>query len=146
MLCPSFSSRQAIHRQRRTGNNPIARTKFAWEPWMARRRTYRMTAYLIHVKPIAERWGMLLVCAVLLTACAAPTSPQREGAAPQEGQSRATGRTKTLTVGITSTVQAFSIAGGTTTTGGWQSLNEIHTSALVTSDAQSRTPVARLAE
>ncbi|HZT07570.1 MAG TPA: ABC transporter substrate-binding protein [Chloroflexota bacterium] len=55
-------------------------------------------------------------------------------------------RVKTLTVGITSTVRAFGLAGTTTTAGGWMSAGELHSQGLVTSDTSSRTPVGRLAE
>jgi peptide/nickel transport system substrate-binding protein len=94
------------------------------------------------------RLSALLLCLALLTACAAPPTTDRPAAGTSENSSRPSGprQTKTLTIGITSTITAFAMAGGTTTAGGWQSLNEIHSNALVTSDAQSRAPVGRLAE
>jgi ABC-type transport system substrate-binding protein len=39
----------------------------------------------------------------------------------------------------------MSVMGATTTSGGWQSLNEIHSNGLVTSDTHSRRPIPRLA-
>src|SRR5205085_291266 len=50
------------------------------------------------------------------------------------------------TVGITSTVQAIGLAGSSSPTGGWIALTERHSDGLVTSDANSRKPVGRLAE
>jgi peptide/nickel transport system substrate-binding protein len=63
----------------------------------------------------------------------------------QPGEARS-GAPKSVTIGITSAVEAFANMGGTTTVGGWISTSEIHSNALVTSDRQTRRPVARLAE
>ena len=80
---------------------------------------------------------------LLITACAGPAAPgDRQPGAPAEGPRR----TKTLTIGVTSGVDAMSNVGGTTTTGGWVSVSEVHSDALVTSDYQTRKPVGRLAE
>src|SRR5262249_22467563 len=51
---------------------------------------------------------------------------------------------KTITVGFSSSVLAMSVMGATTTSGGWQSLNEIHSNGLVTSDLHTRKPIPRL--
>lgn len=49
-------------------------------------------------------------------------------------------------MGITSAVPALSIVSFGTPAGGWSSLTEVHSEGLVTSDANSRAPVGRLAE
>lgn len=80
---------------------------------------------------------------LLITACAGPAAPgDRQAGTPAEEPRR----TKTLTIGVTSGVDAISNMGGTTTTGGWVSTSEVHSDALVTSDYQTRRPVGRLAE
>jgi len=87
------------------------------------------------------RWlGLLLAAA----ACAGPmpttNEPATDPASPHEP-------TKSLTVGITGTVPAMSLAVATgTPTGGWMAMTELHTDGLVTADADSRTPVGRLAD
>src|SRR5438876_502492 len=92
---------------------------------------------------ILRRAGWLGLLAVILTACAGPSpsaqQPVNDGAAPA--------RQKSLTIGITSSVPAMSLAVATgTPTGGWMALMELHTDGLVTADGNSRTPVGRLAE
>jgi peptide/nickel transport system substrate-binding protein len=54
-------------------------------------------------------------------------------------------RAKTLTVGISNDVDALSIMGSSTTSGGWQSLNELHSHGLVTADRDIQRPSPRLA-
>src|SRR5438093_9271326 len=78
----------------------------------------------------------------LLTACAGPAAP----GGGNQGQSPSTSPPKTLIIGVTSTVHAFALAGTTTTAGGWLSTSELHSEGLITADAQTRTPVGRLAE
>lgn len=85
--------------------------------------------------------GALSLLTVVLAACQPSAAP---GAALE--QRGAPGRTKSVTVGVTSGVEAFANMGGTTTVGGWISTSEVHSSALVTSDYQTRKPVGRLAE
>lgn len=86
-----------------------------------------------------------LLLALVIVGCAAPARP-----AGQAGDSlRETSnprKTKSLTLAITSGVQAMSVMGNTTTAGGWQTMNEIHSNGLVTSDVTSRRPIGRLAE
>jgi peptide/nickel transport system substrate-binding protein len=87
--------------------------------------------------------GCLGLLVLLVTACAGP-SPAGTQLAP-EAVTQAP--RKSLTIGITSTVPAMSLAVATgTPTGGWMAMTELHTDGLVTSDANSRTPVGRLAE
>jgi peptide/nickel transport system substrate-binding protein len=89
---------------------------------------------------------LLILLAVTTVACAGPTAP-----APSSGTSNASGQqpaprsgTKTITIGFTAGVNAMAIMGATTTSGGWQSLNEIHSNGLITSDANNRRPIPRL--
>lgn len=88
----------------------------------------------------------LLPLLFLLAACAAPNpvAPSPGGAPGSAADGPR--RTRTITIGVTSGVDAMSNMGGTTTTGGWISLSEVHSNALVTADFQTRTPVGRLAE
>jgi peptide/nickel transport system substrate-binding protein len=88
--------------------------------------------------------GLLVVMSMVLGACAPSSAPANR--ASDESQPVARQAPKSLTVGITSTVQAFAMAGTTTTAGGWMSAGEIHSQGLVTSDATNRAPVGRLAE
>jgi peptide/nickel transport system substrate-binding protein len=84
--------------------------------------------------------GML---ALVLMGCARPaetTSPT----APTPEPSIA--KPKSITVGITSTIQAISLAGSQSPTGGWMALTELHSEGLITADVKSRQPVGRLAE
>ena len=90
-----------------------------------------------------SRAGWLGLLVVILTACAGPLPSAQE---PVNGEA-APARPKSLTIGITSSVPAMSLAVATgTPTGGWMALMELHTDGLVTSDANSRSPVGRLAE
>src|SRR5437763_971504 len=85
---------------------------------------------------------------VLLSGCAAPQSSTSSGPGPQGGgttSARPAGQAKTLTVAVTNNVDAMAIVGSSTTSGGWQSLNELHSQGLVTADRQVQTPVPRLA-
>ncbi|MPZ14879.1 MAG: hypothetical protein GEU73_10745 [Chloroflexi bacterium] len=90
--------------------------------------------------------GLPIVLTVILVACVAP-SPATPGSGATGGQApgRQPGALKTITLGFTAGVQAMSIMGSGTTSGGWQSLNEIHSNGLVTSDVNSRRPIPRLA-
>ncbi len=85
-------------------------------------------------------WLVAVVAALILTSCApgGSTSTGPQGGTPE--------RQKAVTIGVSSAVDAMSNMGGTTTVGGWVSLSELHSSALVTSDEQTRRPVGRLAE
>src|SRR5258706_15167739 len=87
------------------------------------------------VVPIA-----LASISMILAACApgGATSPS-QSTSPQPA------RSKTLTIGISNAVDAFSIMGSSTTSGGWQSMNELHSDGLVTADRQVQRPIPRLA-
>ena len=98
---------------------------------------------------VSTRTACALVAAVvLISACAGPASaPQgtSEGrTAP--GAPAAPQRTKALTIGVTGSVHALSIAGGSSPVGGWVALTEMHTDGLVTADTSVHRPVSRLAE
>ncbi len=70
----------------------------------------------------------------------------RGGGSGSDSSASAPRQTKSITVGITSTVQAFGLAGTTTTAGGWMSAGELHSQGLMTSDVNTRAPVGRLAD
>jgi len=76
---------------------------------------------------------------VLATSCGAP-SPLPETAAQTRPKSQTT-----ITIGIANSVDALSVMGSSTTSGGWQSLNEIHSQGLVTADREVARPIPRLA-
>lgn len=88
--------------------------------------------------------SMVLGLGVLVASCGPSARPSTDGQSTPSGSGPR--RTKTLTIGVTSGVDAMSNMGGTTTTGGWVSVSEVHSNALVTSDLQTRRPVGRLAE
>lgn len=83
----------------------------------------------------------ILICALTLSACA-PGTPSPQGERP--AAPRAAGP-KTLTLAISNTVEALSIIGSSTTSGGWQSVNELHSDGLVTADREVQRPVPRVA-
>ncbi len=96
-------------------------------------------------RPITQLFALAAGLTMIVSACAPVTPPStRQGADSPPGS--APRQTKSLTIGITSTVQAFALGGTTTTAGGWMSANEIHSQGLITADANSHVPVARLAE
>ncbi len=90
---------------------------------------------------------LLVALLVAVAACSAPTpsQPTRQQQ-PNAPQAQGPRTTKSLTLGITSGVQAMSVLGAPTTSGGWHSLNEVHSNGLITSDVGSRRAVGRLAE
>ncbi len=93
----------------------------------------------------SSRLVLCFAVAVVVAACApqsAPTASSRGGSAPA-AQPR---QTKTVSVAILGDVQGMAITGDSTTAGGWQTINELHTSGLITSDVNSRKPIGRLAE
>lgn len=90
--------------------------------------------------------GPLVLLGLVVAACAQPTAPSITRGSGDAAPGAAPRPTKALTIGITSTVHAFAMAGTTTTAGGWMSANELHSQGLVTSDVTTRTPVGRLAE
>ncbi|MPZ13682.1 MAG: hypothetical protein GEU73_04545 [Chloroflexi bacterium] len=85
---------------------------------------------------------LALIIGLVLIACGAP-APSGPGGARQGTEQP--GRTKAVTIGITSAVEAMAIMGGTTTVGGWVSVSEVHSNGLVTSEVSSRNLVGRLA-
>jgi len=97
---------------------------------------------------MSTRIGLFIVMAVLLSACAGPTStsPSPQTGDGQTGQSAAPARPKSLTIGVTGSVPAVSIAGGSSPVGGWVALTEMHTDGLITAEANAHKPIGRLAE
>jgi peptide/nickel transport system substrate-binding protein len=81
------------------------------------------------------------MCALVLGACAAP-APTADVA---ERSQRQAGRVKTLTLGTTTTVKALGPVSEGTPTGGWGSIEEVYSDALI-STANSFTLIGRLAE
>src|SRR5437870_5473039 len=90
-------------------------------------------------------WLGILTLITMGCAGPAPSAP-RQVPQPTSAAAPSTDRTRSITVGITSTVPAMSIVTFGTPAGGWPALTEVHSEALVTSDTNSRTPVGRLAE
>src|SRR4051794_35999505 len=87
---------------------------------------------------------MILLLTMLLVACGPTPAPQGNNSSnPQAPANRSSGQ-KTITVGISGTIEALSIMGSSTTSGGWQSLNELHSQGLITSDRDQQRPVPRL--
>jgi peptide/nickel transport system substrate-binding protein len=90
-------------------------------------------------------FGSLLVvalCALFVGACAPqPQAPSQPG----EAAPRPPARTKTLTLGTTTTVKALGMISEGTPTGGWGSIEEVYSDALVTTGQDFRL-VGRLAE
>lgn len=93
------------------------------------------------MKPL--RLPLILLLAMLLAACGGPAGPAASGRS--EGRP-APQRTKSITIGVTGGVQAMSVVGSSTTSGGWHSVNDVHSSGLTTTDFKSRRVVGRLAE
>ncbi|MBM2809432.1 MAG: hypothetical protein HW416_191 [Chloroflexi bacterium] len=80
-----------------------------------------------------------------LMACA-PAQPSISIApADSPGTSSSPTRTKSIVVGVSNAVDALSIMGSSTTSGGWQSLNELHSQGLVTADRNVQRPIPRVA-
>src|SRR5436305_9140410 len=87
---------------------------------------------------------LVLAFLVALAACAPSNNgPARTGQDASESQ-RPSGSKKVLNMGISTIVDAFSIAGSSTTGGGGLGYIEIHSQALFTSDKTSGRPVPRL--
>src|SRR5436309_11031090 len=88
--------------------------------------------------------AMMALGSVFLSACAtAGPARQSDG---QRRQDSAPRRTKTLNLGVTGGVQAMSLAGANTPTGGWVAITELHSEGLVNSEVDSHKPIGRLAE
>jgi peptide/nickel transport system substrate-binding protein len=97
---------------------------------------------------LVARSGFLIALVVIVTACTAP-APAPGGNSPAGGQAPAPAASrgpKTITIGVTAPVQAMGVFGNQTTAGGWYSTAEVHSDGLITSEAQTRNPMGRLAE
>src|SRR4030095_11409852 len=84
----------------------------------------------------------LVLCSVGVPACAPPGASTVTTGERSSGQPA---RTKTLTLGITTTVKALGMISEATPTGGWGSIEEIYSDALI-STGQGFSLVGRLAE
>jgi peptide/nickel transport system substrate-binding protein len=90
--------------------------------------------------------GALAVATVVLAACASAAQPPGPGAGGGADRVSAEApKPKVLVAAVLSKVEAMTHAGSTSTLGGWQSYNEIHSNGLVTSEDQTRRPIPRLA-
>ncbi|MPZ12843.1 MAG: hypothetical protein GEU73_00175 [Chloroflexi bacterium] len=92
-------------------------------------------------------WRLLPIASVVLVVVAGcvPSAPT-ENRSGGEGGGQQAPRTKSLTIGVTTGVQAMSILGASTTVGGWGTVSELHSNGLITSDVHTRALVGRLAE
>lgn len=90
----------------------------------------------------ATRIGWAIVVAAVLVACG-PATPR---AATDAQAPTAPQRTKVLTLGVTGSVQAISLPGGSSPVGGWVAVTEMHTDGLVTAENSVHKPIGRLAE
>ena len=85
----------------------------------------------------------ILAAAVVATSCA--PSARSPGASPGQPQPESQpARKKVLNMGLRTIIDAFSIAGSSTTSGGGLSYIEIHSQALFTSDKSTGRPIPRL--
>ncbi len=89
-------------------------------------------------------WSCFLTLVLAMLACA-PAATQRTPDSGQAVPPERRGGPRTLTIGVNGAVDALSIMGSSTTSGGWQSVNELHSQGLVTSDRDVQRPVPRLA-
>jgi peptide/nickel transport system substrate-binding protein len=95
---------------------------------------------------VRQQGVVVLALVILMAAGCGPTEAPGAGG-PRQGDSsgQRTGGQRTLTIGINGSVDALSIMGSSTTSGGWQSVNELHSQGLVTADRDVQRPVPRLA-
>jgi len=87
---------------------------------------------------------VLVLVSLFLSACAGAGAPSQDRG--QDSQRQSPGRTKTLNMAVTGSVQAMSIAGIASPVGGWVAMTELHSEGLITSDIDSHKQVGRLAE
>src|SRR5581483_8148616 len=89
----------------------------------------------------------LAVAAVALSACSPAASPRptgQGGQAQPAAETQAPKRTRALTIGVTGTIPALSIVGGSSPVGGWVAMTEMHTDGLVTADRDVHREIGRL--
>src|SRR5579871_2570207 len=94
----------------------------------------------------ATSGGVMVALALLIAACAPAAVGPSGSSAPSPSQVQAAPAHKQLTIGITASVPAISIAGGASPVGGWVAMTELHTGGLITADEQALKPIGRLAE
>src|SRR5437867_1090321 len=81
---------------------------------------------------------------LLLTACASP--PSSTSGCTDAGTPPSEHRPKNIVYAVTDYVNGIGLTAGSSTSGGWHTANDLHTSPLVTSDFNTRNPVGRLAQ
>ena len=88
-----------------------------------------------------------MIVATVAVGCAPPGPPAQTtgGADTSTPPQREPGRSKTLTMALTTIVDGFSIAASSTTGGGGLAYVELHSAPLVTADKTSSQPIGRLA-
>jgi peptide/nickel transport system substrate-binding protein len=89
------------------------------------------------------RFSLIIALLILAGLGCGPTAPGASQSGRPEG-SRPSG-SRSLTIGINGSIDALSIMGSSTTSGGWQSVNELHSQGLVTADRDVQRAVPRLA-
>ncbi|HZT07297.1 MAG TPA: ABC transporter substrate-binding protein [Chloroflexota bacterium] len=100
---------------------------------------------LLEVCPPRRWWSVLLLIMALFTACAEPAPGAPTGQSGKVPGTTAAKRATTITVAVAGNVPNMGLVGlASTTTGGWFSIAEVHSNALITSDVHSRQPVGRL--
>ncbi len=86
--------------------------------------------------------ALVSIGVAMLVACAPSASTP---ASSDLARPAAPARAKVLTIGVTTQIQVMGVfAGGST--GGWTTLNEVHSNGLVTSDYGAPRPIGRLAQ
>src|SRR5947209_9317265 len=88
------------------------------------------------VSAIILAWALLVSCA--------PVAPEAAAGLRQNQPESQPGRKKVLNMGLRTIIDAFSIAGSSTTSGGGLSYIEIHSQALFTSDKSTGRPIPRM--
>jgi peptide/nickel transport system substrate-binding protein len=128
---------------------PYAGDTFGPKPGAARQGSIHVEEDLMGTRDTfaARPWHRLALYAlllVLIAGCAPPPArPTTGGEAPAQPQ-RVAGARKVLNMGISSIIDAFSIAGSSTTSGGGLGYIEIHSQALFTADKTTGRPIPRL--
>src|SRR5712692_8321203 len=89
--------------------------------------------------------GWMLLTLITMVSCTASPAPHSQSTTDSTPQGPRAGK-KTLTVGVSGGVQAMGVMSAPTTSGGWTSATDVHSSGLTTTDFNTRAPIGRLAE
>lgn len=98
----------------------------------------------MHLTAITRGWALALSVALLLQPGCAQPAPSARQPSEQGAQPEAPGKRKVLNVAQANYVDAFSIGGNSTTSGGGLSYIEVHSQALFSADKTTGRPVPRL--